>query len=224
MAREPQQGTFRGFGDQAMRRHRVTPPAPTPTSPAPAASTPAHQAGLFQEAEVRYPGAPAGTFNAAQFRNVQRGIPGAPDPPRRPAAPSESSAPATPARSAWTQPQLPVPDNTPAAPTPSQGASRERSVNAASYISHSQLGVGHEQRATPPSAASPRAAAPSRPTAAPTASTPESAATPAPGSGWATAAKATRAVSAATGLVRVLGKAPAPPAVKAQRSTGGWTT
>ncbi|MFF3356225.1 hypothetical protein ACFYWN_27065 [Streptomyces sp. NPDC002917] len=118
------QPAFRGFGDQAMRSHRVT-PAPQP-APAPAAPSRAQgvQSSLFSADEIRNPQGPAApTFNASQFRVTRHALPGmaagsfadqrVPAPEReRPARPqpTPTSGPG------WSQPQLhgmgPTPSST----------------------------------------------------------------------------------------------------------------
>ncbi|MET7631715.1 hypothetical protein ABZS53_14865 [Streptomyces sp. NPDC005499] len=118
------QPAFRGFGDQAMRSHRVT-PAPQP-APAPAAPSRPQgvQSSLFAADEIRNPQGPAApTFNASQFRVTRDALPGmsarsfadqrVPAPEReRPARPqpTPTSGPG------WSQPQLhglgPTPSST----------------------------------------------------------------------------------------------------------------
>lgn len=115
------QPAFRGYGDQAMRSHRVT-PAPQPDPPAqPAPRAQGHQLSLFSADEVRNPQGPsAPTFNADQFRAAQHALPGMSTrsmasqrvtPAPQPAAPSPAAS-----RSNWTQPELTMLGPTPATP------------------------------------------------------------------------------------------------------------
>lgn len=110
------QGAFRGFGDQAMRRYRVTPDTPTAPQPAPQRSSAAtgHQGSLFQAAEVNGP-PPLPTFNSDQFRRAQHALPGMSNPAmasQRVTPPAPQAEPSAAPQSAasgpgWTQPQIP---------------------------------------------------------------------------------------------------------------------
>ncbi|MFF1693171.1 hypothetical protein ACFVXC_06015 [Streptomyces sp. NPDC058257] len=121
-SRQFRQPAFRGFGDQAMRSHRVTPtPASDPAS-APAARPQGQQASLFSADEVRNPqGPPAPTFNASQFRISRPALPGmstrsmASQRVTPPPEPAESTQ--APASSNWTQPELTMLGPTPSSPS-----------------------------------------------------------------------------------------------------------
>lgn len=116
------QPAFRGYGDQAMRSHRVTPaPQPAPSAqPTPRAQ--GHQLSLVSADEARNPqGPPAPTFNADQFRAAQHALPGMSTrsmasqrvtPAPQPAAPAPAAS-----RSTWTQPELTMLGPTPAMPS-----------------------------------------------------------------------------------------------------------
>ncbi|MFE2539095.1 hypothetical protein [Actinacidiphila glaucinigra] len=189
------QGAFRGFGDQAMRRYRVDPPAaqPAPEPPRSAAPT-GHQGTLFQAAEVSGP-PPQPTFNPSQFRISRGALPGYAAsrfadqrvaPPARPAPAPEASPPAGPR---WEQQEITFMGPTPASvhapgaagpspthwPTPTQGpaptatpAPRTVTINGSAYRN-----AGPSRAAAPSPAAGPRSAAPPassvppRPTMAP---------------------------------------------------------
>ncbi|MEW1922306.1 hypothetical protein [Streptomyces sp. NPDC088360] len=177
------QRAFRGFGDQAMQRHRVT-PAPTP-APAPSAPPRAQgqQTSLFQADEVRNPqGPPAPTFNASQFRISRPALPGMSTRSMASQRVTPTPAPQTPdpapGRSSYVQPELtmlgPTPSSphapgaagpspthwpTPAAdqPGPSSGPARTRTVtiNRAQYVN-----AGPSRPALTPEAPAPAASRP----------------------------------------------------------------
>ncbi|MET9470571.1 hypothetical protein [Streptomyces sp. NPDC002922] len=120
-SRQFRQPAFRGFGDQAMRSHRVT-PAPQP-EPAPAAPSRAQgvQTSLFSADEIRNPQGPAApTFNASQFRATRDALPGMSTRSMagQRVTPSPQPAAHTPATGAsnWVQPPLTMLGPTPASP------------------------------------------------------------------------------------------------------------
>ncbi|MFI7083839.1 hypothetical protein ACIBUR_09560 [Streptomyces anulatus] len=185
------QPAFRGFGDQAMRRHRVTPAAPQPAPVTPQAPSTGHQESLFQAAEVRGQ-TPPPTFNPAQFRRAQYALPGMSNAavrsqrttpaPAAPAAPSATSGPG------WSQPQIsrlgpspsspsapgaagpaptrwPSPTPAPSTPAPA-GPGRTVTINAAAYRN-----AGPSRPAAPAAGPAPTRApaTPPRPSTAPAA-------------------------------------------------------
>ncbi|MFD9815092.1 hypothetical protein [Streptomyces sp. NPDC059080] len=193
--RQFRQPAFRGFGDQAIRSHRVTPtPQSDATSPAPAPRAQGQQGALFSADEVRNPqGPPAPTFNASQFRISQHALPGmstrsmASQRVTPPPAPSTPAEPAT-FGSGWTQPELsllgptPASMNSPSAagpnpthwpspqpspsPTPPTPAPRTVTINGAAYHN---AGPSRPSPAAPsPAPAAPGPApVPTRPTTPP---------------------------------------------------------
>lgn len=187
------QPAFRGFGDQAMRRHRGTPAAPTSAPTTPRAPSNGHQSALFQAADVRSH-TPRPPFNSAQFRTAQHALPGMSTPAMRsqrvtppPAPPAAAPAPAT-SGPGWHQPPLsglgptpssasspsaagpaptrwPAPAAAPSAPTPS-GSGRTVTINATAYRHAGPSRPATTAQAVPRAAPSP---APARPTTPPTA-------------------------------------------------------
>ncbi|WP_274032476.1 hypothetical protein [Streptomyces sp. MMBL 11-1] len=189
------QPAFRGFGDQAMRRHRVTPAAPQPAPATPQAPSAGHQESLFQAAEVQGQ-TPPPTFNPAQFRRAQYALPGMSNAAMRgqrstPAPAPPASAPATPSVTSgpgWSQPQIsmlgpspsspsapgaagptptrwPSPTPAPSTPAPS-GPGRTVTINAGAYRN---AGPSRPAAAAPAAAPSRAPATPPRPSAPPTA-------------------------------------------------------
>ncbi|MGI5136338.1 hypothetical protein [Streptomyces sp. CA-106110] len=179
----PGQRTFRGFGDQAMRHYRVTPPTPQ-DSPPPRTAPGGHQGSLFQASEVNGP-TPDPTFNASQFRTAQHALPAMSNaamrsqrvtPPTPPQAPAPAPAPEAP--SGWVQPELPdhpdpsaVPDLTPPTPpaTPA-GPGRQVKINDLAYRTQGlRFGPAPEPEEPAPSAVPPRPTTPAHPPMPPSA-------------------------------------------------------
>ncbi|WP_411087749.1 hypothetical protein [Streptomyces sp. 061-3] len=188
------QPAFRGFGDQAMRSHRVTPAPQQEPAPAAPPRPQGAQSSLFSTDEIRNPQGPAApTFNADQFRVTRHALPGmsagsfadqrVPAPEReRPARPQ----PAPTSGPGWSQPQLhgmgPTPSSMshPAAagPNPTQWptsapapaassptpAPRTVTINRAAY---NAAGKNFGPAPTPAGRAAPAPAAPAAPPAPP---------------------------------------------------------
>lgn len=182
------QGAFRGFGDQAMRRYRVTPPTPGSDSPTPAQS--AAPSGWTQP-ELPTPSArPAGPARLTPAAQARADISAARAQARQArVATAQANATAAThrqtiaearaaqaqqraAQATYTPPRVDpasVPDNTP--PTPAaapSGPGRRVDINSLAYRNTSlRFGPPPEPPEPAPSAVPPRPSTPARPPAAP---------------------------------------------------------